>query len=209
LSRLAASLASATAGEDMKTRHTAFRPCALVGAALLLNGCVTPKLWEDTSFREPSTPANMQLFLHPQRRDILVTYDEVRDTGTRTRRRAYYLNEHRRQRGGHGKPHFVRPPAPDRLKPISVASGTAAAGMTNEDLYAVALLGHGSFVLRSRGEDLVDFDLPVYPDASARAVQVMLTPLAVVADTVIVCSIVGAVVAYFWAQSGTTIEVNR
>lgn len=191
----------------MKTGCTAWWSCALAGAVLLLNGCVTKKLWEDTTFREPGSPASVQLFLHAQRRDILVAYEEVRDTGTRARRRAYYLMENRRRHGAHGKPHFVRPPAPDRLKTIPVVSSSAAAGLTNMDLYAVGLAGAGSYVLRSREEDLVQFDLPIYPDASARTVQVLLTPLAVAADTVIVCSIVGAVVAYCWAQSGATIEV--
>jgi hypothetical protein len=191
----------------MKARNLALRSWSLVGAALLLSGCVTPKLWEDTTFRQPKSPSNLQFFLHAQRRDVLVTYDEARDTGTRTRRRAYYLNEHQRRRGGHGKPHFVRPPAPDRLKPIPLVWGTAAAGMTNEDLY-VASASRGGFVLRSREEDLIKFDLPIYPDASARAVQVMLTPLTVVADTVIVCSIVGAIAAYFWAQSRAPYDLN-
>ena len=191
----------------MKTRHTALRPWAMVGAALLLNGCVTPKLWEDTTFRQPSSQPNLQLFLHAQRRDILVAYDEVRDTGSRMRRRAYYVNEHQRRHDGHGKPHFVSPPPANRLQTIPLVSFTAAAGMTNVDLYAFREAGSTGYVLRSREEDLIQFDLPIYPDASARTVQVLLTPLAVVADTVIVCSIVGAVAAYLYAQSGTAVEV--
>ncbi len=171
-----------------------------VVAAVLLGGCATSQLWEERAFVEPASPPNLQLSFDRQRKDVLVQYDAISDRTNKTRRRAYFLHENRGRLAARRKPEFVSNATARKLEPLPVlAPEQLPAADTNSDLHAVAFPGSTSFALYSKDHEIGSYDLPVYPDGYHRARQIVLTPLAVVADVTLVSATVGLVL---WIETG-------
>ena len=158
----------------------------LIGFGFGLCGCVTQKLWEQKAFdgfNEPAPRANLQVSRCTN--DWLVQYDEVNEDSSRIRRRAYLLYSNEQRVRGHKAPDFVTGP---------VATSGAVRAVISD--------GGRDFMLYD-GEMLVGtYELPVYPKPSGRVKQILLTPLAVVADVAIVSAGTAFVVGCLWLQSG-------
>lgn len=165
------------------------------------SGCVTKRLWEEKEFNEPSPQPNLQLYYSDQKRDVLVTYDELRESSSSVYRRGYYLNEFAKTRAKHPKPTFVDSRETNNLQQIPVVTKIDTTRPTTNS-YAV-LHDDGQFSVTLNGARTGPFELPVYQSGFQQAAQIALTPAAVVADTVIVASVVGAIVAYSYARGNT------
>ena len=161
----------------------------LATQAILLSGCATSALWEEGRFsryHEPATPPNIQVFYSRQSDDLLVRYDEVREGNESVKRRAYWLGRNGEPVRNPHKPRFVRMEAVHGLTPIPVLDTATNLPPLETGLYAVVSTNAQDFTLHSREKTLGSYELPVYPDASGRVKQVLLTPFAVVADLTIV-----------------------
>ena len=161
----------------------------LTAQSVLLGGCATSALWEEGRFaryREPASQPNLRLFHSAQRQDVLVEYDETRDTDETIRRRAYWLDRNATRLRDRSKPRFVSVKEAEKLTAIPIVAPADAAVAPAGGLYAMASTNVQAFILNSGGKDLGSYELPVYRDASGRTMQVLLTPLAVAADLTIV-----------------------
>jgi hypothetical protein len=179
----------------MKRKLSSAAVVILVGH--LCCGCVTRTLWEDKAFNEPSPQPNLQLYYSEQKRDVFVVYDELREPSSSVCRRGYFLKERRAE---NQRPLFVDPRGTKQLRQIPIVTQTNAPAA---NAFAV-LHDPAKFSLTINGEQKGPYELPVYPSGFHHSAQIALTPLAVTADTVIVGSVVGGLVVYWWASSKTS-----
>lgn len=166
-------------------------------------GCVTKRLWENSGFNEPCPNSNLHLYYSQSKDDVLVVYDELHEPYATARKRAYYLF----QSSAHvnpAKPTFVDAREANGLEMIPIISTNDVAFKAKTNRFARVDASGETFTLNINGGPRGPFDLPVYRSGFDRAVQISLTPVAVAADTVIVGSVVGAVVAYGWADGKTS-----
>jgi hypothetical protein len=170
----------------------------LAAQVVLFSGC-TAALWDKETFAHhyrPADPVNLHLFYSKERRDILVRYDESKDSGAQARSRCYWLEPNTLRVNRDGKPHFVSTKAAKGLMPLVVdeVAGPPAQPASVE-LSAVARPYNNCFTLYSGKEQLEAYRLPTYKGGSQTVKQVLLTPFAVAVDA----TIVGAVIGYYSA----------
>jgi len=185
---------------------------ALALQAILLTGCVTAKVWEPRQFarfHEPADPTNLQLLYSSDRQDILVRYDEIIDTSGAIKHRAYWLERNQTKEGTEKRPSFVSIKNAQGLKPIplvpsiektgpSLTNGLCAT-TTNGINFSLYGTQEKNQVATSATTTLIgDFELPAYYDSLGRIKQVLRTPPALVADSVIAAGIVAIVGAPYW-----------
>jgi hypothetical protein len=182
--------------EDQVNMTGAMRWLLLAVLAPLLGGCATGALWQEgrfARFREPATPPNLQLSYCTRVQDVLVQYDEAREQDTTISRRAYYLHMNLDRVESRRKPRFVPPARAVGLAPVPIRESslipTEASALGLYELFATN--GY-EFTLLSTNTTLGSYELPAYADSSGRVKQVLLTPLAVVADA----TIIGGIIAY-------------
>lgn len=170
----------------------------LATQVVLLSGC-TSALWDKETFAHhyrPADPVNLHLFYSKERRDILVQYDESKDSGTQSRSRYYWLEPNTLRVNRNQKPHFVSTKAAIGLLPVAVGeAATPPAQPASVELRAVARPYANCFTLYSGEEKLEPYKLPTYVGGSQRVKQVMLTPFTVAIDA----TIVGAIIGYYSA----------
>jgi hypothetical protein len=157
--------------------------------ALLLGGCATHALWEADRFAryyEPANPSRLALFQDKSGDKVLVQYNEVIEGEEAVQPRAYWLNENAQPVKHPFRPTFVSPPAAQKMTPIPLVESPALVVTTTPGLCAVVATNGQDFTLYSGERKISDYELPVYRDASGRTKQILLTPLAVVADLTIV-----------------------
>src|SRR5580704_1017238 len=98
-----------------------------------LTGCETVKsctftghLW-DSDFpvnqREPALNAKVRLYEEPGGQDILVQYDEEKESGGKIRRRAYFLLANENRVEARKKPQFMRDAPTLKLEPVPLLPG--------------------------------------------------------------------------------------
>jgi hypothetical protein len=179
--------------------------CAVLAALVMLYaGCATPLVWQDNQFarfHEPADPANLKLYYSTQIRQVLVEYDDIRDSDGATKRRAFWLESNADRLNERRQPHFV-PLKKDKglaAIPFRPESAGILAVASSDDLAAVVSAKGTSFTLYCGNKVVGDYNLPAYRDASGRIKQVLLTPPAVVADVTIVGGVAAAALAYIWA----------
>src|SRR6266571_9151023 len=98
--------------------------------SLVLCGCeavrdysVTHKVWSNEEWRHFAGPApspHLAIFETANGNNILVQYDEMRDTGGRIRRRAYLLYPNLGRIRENKRPDFVKPALANGVKPIQL-----------------------------------------------------------------------------------------
>jgi len=164
-------------------------------SALLFNGCATPAVWRAGNFArycEPANPPNLALFQSDSRQDVLVQYSEMREEGSSTQPRAYWLYENADRIKERRKPNFVSEKAEAGLLAIPISTNQPAPDASNANgRYAVISTNQYAFTLYSAGQEEGSFELPAYVDSSGRMKQILLTPPAIIADAAIVAGIVG------------------
>lgn len=168
----------------------AFLLSVSLGLALFLCGCVTSALWREADFKEPSPEPRLNLYEARQAGDVLVSYEEVSDRNGELKRRAFYLNRYAAKQYSEGKPRFVDPKEALKLDSIPVFEPGHEPDSLN-GLYAVRGRSPAEFALFNDGQALGSYSLPVYRDGLDQTRRVAVTPFAVVADAVIIGSVVG------------------
>ena len=157
---------------------------ALVVVLLFGTGCATQAVWQEgqfSRFHQPAKPSNLQVFEGKDSTKILVVYDEETDESDRRWRRGYWAPLDAAPPENPFRPRFVARKAAKGLRrvPISGAPG-------ERELSVVTTNETQAFTLYRDGLEVWLYKLPVYEDASGRAKQVALTPVAVLADLTIV-----------------------
>ena len=161
----------------------------------LASGCTTSQVWNDHRAGDVirgSAEPELQLFLTPDRRDVLVTYLETRE-GKNTRvPRAYYARANATRLRNNLKPEFAPPSAAARLQPIPldalIPNFTTSALTRGSGLRArLSSSGHG-FALTEQGRDLESYPLPLYETPAADFRKAALTPFAVATDALIIAA---------------------
>ena len=166
----------------------------LVGLSFA-TGCTTSQVWNETRTGDVirgSAEPDLQLFLTPDRRDVLVTYLESQE-GKRARvPRAYYARANAARLRNNLKPEFAPPGAAAGLQPIPldppVPNFTTSALTRGPGLRArLSSSGHG-FALTHQGRELESYPLPLYEAGEAALRKASLTPFAVVTDAVAIAA---------------------
>src|SRR6476646_7082735 len=86
----------------------------ILPAIVLLNtGCLTPLLWK-AEVRQPVKNPHLSLSAAPDNSDVLVQYDEHQSD--KVHHRSYWLFEYVSNKGGEGRPRFLRPAAYSNLE---------------------------------------------------------------------------------------------
>jgi hypothetical protein len=174
---------------------------------LTQTGCLTKRLWENEglrSFYEPATDAHLALFVAMDGRDVLVRYDEQRESDDAVRQRAFFLQPNLKRLEARLKPRFIDPAVALKLERVPTVEAAATNAVASRA--QVRLRDQGDrFILLQSGEELGPYTLPTYPDSQSTVARVLLTPLAVTGDLVIVGSVVGIWVAY--AKAGASVPL--
>ena len=175
-----------------------------------MTGCdsLTGRLWGrdlgENDYQAAQEP-DLKLSQTPDRKDVLVQYDEMRDKDAKIRHRAYFLYADDEIIKSGKKPRFLTAAAASKVQgaPLTIGYATnlsPAGGMT---LRAVLAEDKHHFTLVSNGREIGSYQLPDYMQHSTW-VQVLLTPAAVTGDVLIVAGIAAVVVGvlYLRSQSG-------
>lgn len=182
------------------TGLSTFKLGSVMLVLLMLNGCVTRKLWEERAFRQPATPPNLKLAFDPRRQDVLVCYDEFSDRSFKTRSRAFYLDRNIARLQAGQKPDFVAPSRAANLALVPWQTHEPSHLVDDAGKLQAVPAGEGSgFRLYSGTKELGEYQLPVYADGMHRTGQVLLTPFAIAADIITVATVVGLIA---WASGG-------
>lgn len=166
----------------------------LVGLSFA-TGCTTSQVWNETRTGDVirgSAEPELQLFLTPDRRDVLVTYFETRE-GKRTRvPRAYYARVNAARLRNNRTPEFAPPSAAAGLQPIPLdppaPNFTTSALTRGSGLRARLSSSDHGFTLTEQGRDLEYYPLPLYETPAADFRKAVLTPFAVATDALIVAA---------------------
>jgi hypothetical protein len=170
--------------------------------ALLLTSCAAVekyslayRLWDNDAWCKFSDPAP-----NPN----LAQYDACSEKHLRVERQAYDLHPSQTHAEAGPKRELVELSAADGMKPIPVLPTQGA--LTNQPpglpAYAVVTKEGRGFTLHRPMEAESDFDLPVYAETSGTATRIVLTPFAVVGDTLMVGAVAAVVGFLLWAQMG-------
>lgn len=173
---------------------TPLRILFLLGVFWGGNGCVTRRLWEEDPFarvHEPAQPLVLELFESKSTAAVLVRYSEWLETGGRCKTRAYWLSADQEPQANPHRPKFVAANVTRNLTPIPMFPRLPDVLPTNGMRFAVMVTNPPGFQLYSGVEKHGAYQLPVYADAFGTTMQIVLTPPAMVTDTVICGSVIG------------------
>ena len=90
---------------------------------LLASGCVTHKLWSESTLDEWNEPAgnpNLRLFRDAKQDDFLVVYEEFSERHLTNQTRAFFLRQNPSSSEPSGHPHFVKFKLSPDLTPLPV-----------------------------------------------------------------------------------------
>jgi hypothetical protein len=124
------------------------------------------------------------------------------DSSGRVRRRAYLLYPNLERIRENKRPEFVKPALANGVKPIELLDSplSKADPHSTPGIYAVMARGGREFTLRRAGGIEGPYELPDYLKSNGTVARVVLTPLAVAADSVMVGLVASVVGAYMLAK---------
>ncbi|PYK62695.1 MAG: hypothetical protein DME21_05465 [Verrucomicrobia bacterium] len=198
-------------------RSRQFIGCLLVVTLMpLASGCdtmrdstLTGRLWDAGGLNHclPAPKPNLKLYRTPDSKDVLVTYDELRERNDSIRRRAFFFKPNVRRLEDRKRPKFISAEKVLELKLVPVAEAGKTNAPVGEVIFARITVDNQEFTLTWFGTDLGPYALPVYVDRSSEFRRALLTPLATTGDVIVVVLVVGAVagaiVAYSYAAGQT------
>jgi hypothetical protein len=191
-----------------------WRAAFLASFMLVAAGCetvrdysLTGKLWDTDDFRRWSEPApnpNLALFETQARDDVLAQYDAFSEKHSVVKRQAYQLRSNRARVAAGKKPALLDPAVPEGASPIPVLDQKLAGTNPPPQLpqYAVTANQGREFTLRRLAGPEETFQLPVYAETSGAFTRGVLTPFAVVGDTVMVGAVASVVGFIYWVGIG-------
>jgi len=175
---------------------------AMACATLLsCNGCMTYTLWKGDLVEDSHQPSNQKplaFYDAPERRDVLVRYDELSPWNDHPRPRAYFLNENERRIKSSKTPRFVALSAANGRRPIPVyrEPGPSSEAASLPGACAIVADNGCSFTLvQTNGEVAGPFSLPVYKGAAGNLKLFLLMPATVAVDATIAGGIAGLIYA--------------
>jgi hypothetical protein len=187
-------------------------PQILSALALLgTSGCMTHALWSGEaaeSFHEPSSPNRMALYEAPNRREVLVRYDELSPWSDSPRPRAYLLRENSARIQSQRKPRFVALSATNGFSPIPLLYENRVTSIVGNAFgsYATTSTNGNQFtIVRINGQAQSCYELPTYRGATGNLKLVLLTPVTLVVDAGIVGGVAGYIFLAAVAHSGSGI----
>jgi hypothetical protein len=153
----------------------------------LAGGCATQAVWEVKTYHPADNP-NLNLAFDPKSNDILVKYDEQRASSKSVQTRFYWLFANNQPQNLH--PSFVTEANWPALISVPVIDSVTTNCVPATGYGAKLLADESSFYLYHDGVSLGRFFLPDYPcQGQTMASRVMLTPPAIIADTLIVTGV--------------------
>jgi hypothetical protein len=182
-------------------------PLLSAGCDTVRDSSMTGRLWDGDGVNRclPAPKPNTKLYWTADHKDVLVTYDELREKNDSIRRRAFFFKPNVRRLEDRKKPRFVEPAKIVELSLVQIQE----VGSTNapQETIWVKLSDDGQeFSLFWSGTDLGPYALPVYLDRGSETKRFLLTPLTAAGDVIVVLVVVamavGAVAAYSYACSG-------
>jgi hypothetical protein len=170
----------------------------LLGAAYLTGGCATHALWgvKDCS---ASDSGNLAIRFAPEKHDFLVQYDELRGKKTKATE-CYWLYDYSDNPPKNHGPASVQDTDFPKMTMVPILKVNDPVPETGYSAMYFPL--EKTFDLYHDGVDMGRFTLPSYstPAGKVTATRVMLTPPAVLADTVMVGTVVALYTSPYWIQ---------
>lgn len=168
-------------------------------------------MWDNSDLRKFSEPApepNFALFETTSHTDVLVQYDAVSKQPSTIKRASYFLQPNQARITAGKKPKWVNPAVADGMQSIPVLPVAAAATDTPPEHTTYALTTHEGrgFSLYGPGASKEEFALPVYAETSGTFTRLVLTPFAVVGDTVLAGGVTAVVGVFVWLEMGAPIH---
>jgi hypothetical protein len=150
-----------------------------------------------------SAESESPIFRRPDNRDVLVTYDELRERNDAIRRRAFFLKGNIRKLEEGEKPRFVALAVIQKLNLIPVVECPAGIAPPADVICAVASAAGSEFTVFQAGRELGSYHLPVYLDRTGSAERLALTPLTVTGDIMIAAAVIAVVggLVILWAYA--------
>ncbi len=154
----------------------------MLGVSFLTGGCATHALWGVKDCK-PSTNGNLSIAYTPEKHDFLVKYDELTNAKS-PETISYLLLAYSDNPPKNHRPVFVQETELPELTTIPILKENDPVPETGYSAMYCPL--QGTFDLYHEGVDIGRFTLPNYstPAEKATVTRVMLTPPAVIADTV-------------------------
>jgi hypothetical protein len=163
---------------------------------LLLPGCATHHLWTESRFAEKhaaSVEPHLEIYRMHSAPSFVAVYDEWNPRGPVTRR-AYFLFPNDVRSAASKKPRFVPLHVTQVGERVPIFEKAPEVGAITNIAWAVKFSPF-SFELYDAGSCLGRHELPVYRDSGNTTAQVLITPVALVADATIVAGIIAAMAA--------------
>jgi hypothetical protein len=176
----------------------------LPGCGSLQEHTFTGRLWSDnflTNYHQPANDPGAKAFLKANHEDVLITYDEQKESSDNIKRRAFYVLENQRRLESRKKPHFVSLKTAAGLEPVPIFWETNRFESNTVASAVIFSTNYHSLELILTNQNQGQFTMPVYEDGHGRQTQVLLTPLAVTADAGVVAAIAGGVLLLIWLEA--------
>jgi hypothetical protein len=173
----------------------------LLVVAAFAGGCATPAVW-GVKERHAAMDPHLGVAFAPNNYDFLVKYDEQGDKARTIQPRSYWLFAYADNPPKKFRPNFVDSTKLTDLVTVPVIANNREP--VPESGYCARLTDdQNGLDLYRNGVDLGRFLLPAYSSSPQPATvsRVMLTPPAVIADTVIVGTVVGIYTSPYWLQA--------
>ena len=180
-----------------------------LAVVLSQTACLTPQLWSNTrerSFREPAPNPQLALHQSPAGGDVLVSYDELAESKTALRRRAFFLQPNVDRLAAGKKPAFVKPERAAGMCPVPL--DLAGGALTSAPVHAVTEKHGHRFTLHAGVQTTGPVALPVYQNYATEVGRVALTPFAVAGDAAIIGGFGILIGAYWWAYGSPSWSVR-
>lgn len=173
------------------------------GCDTVRDSTITGRLWDAGGVNRclPAANPNLKLYRTPDSKDVLVTYDELREKSDSIRRRAFFFKPNVRRLEDHKRPKFISPAKVMELSLVPVAEGGDTNAPAGEVIFARISADNHEFTLMWFGTDLGPYALPVYVDRSSEVRRTLLTPLAAMGDVIVVVVVVAVVAGVIFAYS--------
>lgn len=172
----------------------------MLGVVFLSGGCATHALWGMKDCK-PSDNGNLSIAFAPEKHDFLVKYDELLGLDTKTpQTKSYWLLAYSDNPPRNHRPATVQETELPELTTIPILKENDPVPETGYSAVYSPL--QGTFDLYHEGVDIGRFTLPNYSTTAQKATvtRVMLTPPAVLADTVMVSTVVALYTSPYWLQ---------
>src|ERR1043165_6556347 len=163
----------------------------IVGLAILPTGCetardssMTGRLWDEGGVNRclPALKPNTKLYRTADGKDVLVTYDELREKNDSVRRRAFFFNPNVRKLEDRKKPKFIDPARIPELSLVEIPEVGGTNDLPRETIFVKLSADGQEFTLIWSGADLGPYALPVYLDPGSETKRLLLTPVTAAGD---------------------------